>query len=199
MPQYAKPLARLIGELEKLPGIGPRSAQRLAYHILRSSKADVEALAAAILEVKQRIRFCSQCFNFAEEETCDICRDPRRDATTLCVVAEPRDITAMERTNEYRGLYHVLQGVISPQDGIMPEMLRVRELLSRVTTLGVCEVIIATAQTVEGDATALYLAGVLKPLGARVTRLALGLPVGAELDYADQATLSSALQWRREM
>jgi recombination protein RecR len=196
---YAKPLARLIGELEKLPGIGPKSAQRMAYHILRASRADVEALASAILEVKQRIRFCSECFSFTEEEVCEICRDPRRQRNVICVVAEPRDIMAIERTNEYHGLYHVLQGVISPQDGIMPEMLRIRELIARIGRLGVEEVIVATNPTVEGDATALYLAGLLKPSGVRVTRLALGLPIGAELDYADEATLSSALQWRREL
>jgi len=196
---YAKPLARLIGELEKLPGIGPKSAQRMAYHILRASRADVEALASAILEVKQRIRFCSECFSFTEEEVCEICRDPRRQRNVICVVAEPRDIMAIERTNEYHGLYHVLQGVISPQDGIMPEMLRIRELIARIGRLGAEEVIVATNPTVEGDATALYLAGLLKPSGVRVTRLALGLPIGAELDYADEATLSSALQWRREL
>jgi len=196
---YAKPLARLIGELEKLPGIGPKSAQRMAYHILRASRADVEALASAILEVKQRIRFCSECFSFTEEEVCEICRDPRRQRNVICVVAEPRDIMAIERTNEYHGLYHVLQGVISPQDGIMPEMLRIRELIARIGRLGAEEVIVATNPTVEGDATALYLAGLLKPSGVRVTRLALGLPIGAELDYADEATLSSALQWRRDL
>ena len=199
MLHYAKPLARLIGELEKLPGIGPKSAQRMAYHILRASRADVEALASAILEVKQRIRFCSECFSFTEEEVCEICRDPRRQRNVICVVAEPRDIMAIERTNEYHGLYHVLQGVISPQDGIMPEMLRIRELIARIGRLGAEEVIVATNPTVEGDATALYLAGLLKPSGVRVTRLALGLPIGAELDYADEATLSSALQWRRDL
>ncbi len=199
MLHYARPLARLIGELEKLPGIGPKSAQRMAYHILRASRADAEALAAAILEVKQKIRFCSECFNFAEEETCEICRDPKRQTTAVCVVAEPRDILAIERTNEYRGLYHVLQGVIAPQDGVMPDMLRIRELIGRVSRLGVQEVIVATNPTVEGDATALYIASLLKPAGVRVTRLALGLPIGAELDYADQATLSSALQWRRDL
>lgn len=199
MLHYARPLARLIGELEKLPGIGPKSAQRMAYHILRASRADAEALATAILEVKQKIRFCSECFNFAEEETCEICRDPKRQTTVVCVVAEPRDILAIERTNEYRGLYHVLQGVIAPQDGVMPDMLRIRELIGRVSRLGVQEVIVATNPTVEGDATALYIASLLKPAGVRVTRLALGLPIGAELDYADQATLSSALQWRRDL
>ncbi|NUQ71423.1 MAG: recombination protein RecR [Chthonomonadales bacterium] len=199
MLHHAKPLARLIGELGKLPGIGPKSAQRMAYHILRSSASDVQALAEALLEVKERIRFCAECFNFSEEETCSVCRDPRRNAHVVCVVAEPRDIMAIERTQEYRGLYHVLQGLVSPRDGIMPEMLRVRELLQRIATRGIEEVIVATNPTVEGDTTALYLAKLLKPVGVRVTLLAHGLPVGAELDYADPATLSSALQYRREL
>jgi len=192
-------LARLIGELEKLPGVGPKSAQRMAYHLLRAPRADTDALAAAIVEVKERIRFCSDCFNFSEDVRCDFCRDPRRKQTTICVVAEPRDIMAIEKTNEYSGLYHVLQGVISPQDGVMPDMLRIRELIERISHLGVTEIIVATNPTVEGEATALYLANLLKPSGVKVTRLAHGLPVGADLDYADQATLISALQWRREL
>lgn len=196
---YARPLARLIGELEKLPGIGPKSAQRMAYFLLRCPRPQAEALAAAILEVRDKIQFCRECFNFAEGEMCEICRDPRRDPRVICVVAEARDILAIERTSEFRGLYHVLQGLVSPQEGIMPEMLRLRELMERVSRLGTEEVIVATNPTVEGDITALQLANELKPLGVHVTRLALGLPVGAELDYADQATLSSALQFRREL
>ena len=199
MPHYAKPLARLIAELEKLPGIGPKSAQRMAFHILRISPEEAGQLASAIVEVKERIRFCSECFNFSVDERCDICRDTKRDPTLLCVVAETRDLMAMERTNEFRGLYHVLQGVISPQEGIMPDMLRIREIFPRIEKLGVQEVIIATNPTVEGDATAFYLAKLLKPLGVRVTRIAHGLPAGGDMDYADQATLVSALTYRREL
>ncbi|NLI00227.1 MAG: recombination protein RecR [Chthonomonadales bacterium] len=199
MLAYARPLARLIGELEKLPGIGPKSAQRVAYHILRMPKSAALALAEAIAEVQEAVRFCSVCFNFSEDEVCSICRDPRRNKTTICVVAEPRDLIAIEKTGEHRGLYHVLHGVISPQDGIMPEQLRIRELLQRLDQSETAEVIVATNPTVEGDATALYLSKLLKPLGIKVTRLAHGLPLGADLDYADQATIISALQWRREM
>jgi recombination protein RecR len=199
MAQYAKPLARLVGELERLPGIGPKSAQRMAFHLLRIPTEEARRLADAIIEVKERIHFCRQCFNLTDGDLCELCRDPRRDPSVICVVAEPRDLLAMERTNEYRGSYHVLQGVISPQEGILPDMLRVKELLARLSTPGVTEVIVATNPTVEGEATALYLARLIKPLGLRVTRLAHGLPAGGELDYADQATLISALNWRREM
>ena len=165
MPQYAKPLARLVASLEKLPGIGPKSAQRMAFHLLRCSDEEARALANAIIEVKERITLCPECFNFAESGPCEVCSDARRDRSLLCVVAEPRDLMAMERTNEFRGLYHVLQGVISPQDGVMPEMLKIRELLARVADGTVSEVILATNPTVEGDATAFYLARLLKPLG----------------------------------
>ncbi len=199
MAHYAKPLAVLVGELEKLPGIGPKSAQRMAFHLLRVPAEEARRLADAIVEVKERIHFCTTCYNLTDGDLCEICRDPRRDPAVICVVAEPRDLMAMERTNEYRGSYHVLQGVISPQEGILPDMLRVKELLARLSGPGVTEVIIATNPTVEGEATALYLARLLKPLGLRVTRLAHGLPAGGELDYADQATLISALNWRREM
>lgn len=199
MLHYAKPLARLVSELEKLPGIGPKSAQRMAFHLLRIPKEEAQQLANAILEVKERITFCRECYNFTDQDLCDICRDPRRDQTLLCVVAEPRDMIAMEKTNEYRGLYHVLGGVISPQEGIGPDALRIRELLSRLSRLQVQEIIVATNPTIEGEATALYLARQLKPIGFRVTRIAHGLPAGGDLDYADQATLISALQWRREM
>jgi recombination protein RecR len=196
---YAKPLAKLVAEFEKLPGIGPKSAQRLAFHILRSSEDEARRLAEAITEVKSHITLCSVCFNFTESQTCDICRDPKRDRSMLCVVAEPRDLVAMEKTNEYRGLYHVLGGVISPMDGIGPEMLKIRELTSRLGQDDVKEVILATNPTIEGDTTAMYLAGLLKPLGVKVTRIAHGVPVGGDLDYADQATLIQALEWRREM
>jgi recombination protein RecR len=196
---YAKPLARLVGELEKLPGIGPKSAQRLAFYMLRIPRDEARQLADAILDVKERIGVCSVCFNYTDQETCDICRSDRRDRSLLCVVAEPRDLLAMERTNEFTGRYHVLGGVISPMEGIGPEMLRIRELIERIQADGVREVVLATNPTVEGDTTAMYLARLIKPFGARVTKIAFGLPVGGDLDYADQATLVQALEGRREM
>ncbi|MBI3911933.1 MAG: recombination protein RecR [Armatimonadetes bacterium] len=196
---YARPLARLVGELEKLPGIGPKSALRLAFHLLRAPREEAEQLTQAILEVKDRIVSCRTCYNFSDQEVCDICRDERRDRSLLCVVAEPRDLMAMERTHEYRGLYHVLGGVISPMEGIGPEMLRLRELVERVQNGAVHEVILATNPTVEGDTTAMYVARLLKPFGAQVTKIAFGLPVGGDLDYADQATLIQALEGRRAM
>ncbi|MEJ5252342.1 MAG: recombination mediator RecR [Armatimonadota bacterium] len=197
--EYARPLAKLIRELEKMPGVGPKSAQRMAFHILRLPEEEARTLAEAILEVKERITTCKQCFNFTDEEVCPICRNPSRDASVLCVVADVRDLMAIERTQEYRGLYHVLQGVISPMDGVGAEQLRVRELLQRLQSGHVKEVIIAMNPTIEGDATALYLSRLVKPLGIRVTQLAHGMPVGGDLDYADQATLISALEWRREL
>ncbi|HOC30744.1 MAG: recombination protein RecR [Armatimonadetes bacterium] len=197
--EYARPLAKLIGELEKLPGIGPKSAQRLAFHLLRVSEDEARALADAVMDVKQRITFCSRCFNFTDQELCSICRDPRRDPSVLCIVSEPRDLIAMDKTNEFHGQYHVLHGVISPMDGVGPEMLKIRELLGRVRDGGIKEAIIATNPTVEGEATALYLSNLLKPLGIHVTRIAHGLPMGGDMDYADQATLIQALEWRREM
>jgi len=196
---YAKPLAKLVGELEKLPGIGPKSAQRLAFHILRSPEEEAKRLVEAITEVKSRMTLCSVCFNFTESEVCDICRDPKRDRAIICVIAEPRDLVAMEKTNEFKGLCHVLGGVISPMDGIGPEMLKIRELTSRLSQDGVKEIILATNPTIEGDTTAMYLAGLIKPFGVKVTRIAHGMPVGGDLDYADQATLIQALEWRREM
>ncbi len=197
--EYAKSLGRLIGQLERLPGVGPKSAQRMAFWILSHPREDAQALAEAILDVKERIRLCPVCFNFTDEEVCSIDRDARRDRSLLCVVAETRDLIAMEKTNEFKGVYHVLQGVISPMDGIGPELLKVRELMARLADDQVKEVILATNPTIEGDATALYLARLIKPLGIKVTRIAHGLPVGGDLDYADQATLIQALEWRREM
>ncbi|GIV18116.1 MAG: recombination protein RecR [Armatimonadota bacterium] len=198
--EYARPLAKLIRELEKMPGVGPKSAQRMAFHILRLPEEEARALAEAILEVKERITACKRCFNFTdEEELCPICRNPSRDASVLCVVADVRDLMAIERTQEFRGVYHVLQGVISPMDGISAEHLRVRELLQRLQSGEVREVIIAMNPTIEGDATAMYLSKLIKPLGIRVTQLAHGMPIGGDLDYADQATLISALEWRREL
>lgn len=199
MAFYAAPIARLLEELERLPGIGPKSAQRLAYHILRGDAESAARLADAIVEVKQSIRFCTRCFNFAEAELCEICADPQRDSSAICVVEEPRDVVAIERTGEFRGTYHVLQGAISPIDGIGPEQLRLRELVDRVSGGDVTEVILATNPNVEGETTALYVARLLKPLGIRVTRIASGLPVGGDLEYADEVTLGRALEARREM
>jgi recombination protein RecR len=196
---YAKPLARLVGELEKLPGIGPKSAQRLAFYVLRIPQDEARQLAEAILEVKERITTCSTCFNFTDQPVCDICKNDRRDSSMLCVVAEPRDLLAMERTNEFAGRYHVLGGVISPMEGIGPEMLRVRELIARIQEQDVKEVILATNPTVEGDTTAMYLARLIKPFGTKVSKIAFGLPMGGDLDYADQATLVQALEGRRPM
>jgi recombination protein RecR len=195
---FARPLAELISELERLPGVGPKSAQRLAYHLLRVSDAEAGRLADSIRNAKAKLRFCARCQNISENEVCEICRDGKRDSTIVCVVAEPRDIAALERVNEYRGTYHVLHGLLSPMDGVGPEQLRVKELLERLRE-DVHEVILATNPTIEGDATALYLAKLLKPIGIKVTRLAHGMPVGGELDYADSATLLSALEYRREM
>jgi recombination protein RecR len=196
---YAKPLARLVGELEKLPGIGPKSAQRLAFHILRATEEEARMLADSIVDVKERITLCKICFNFTDQELCEICRDPKRDRSVICVVAEPRDLVAMEKTNEYRGLYHVLQGVISPMEGVGPDVLKIRELQERVHQDHVTEVILATNPTIEGDTTAMYIAGLLKPFEIKVSRIAHGMPVGGDMDYADQATLIQAMQWRREM
>lgn len=196
---YPKPMARLVGALEKLPGIGPRSAQRLAFYIMRLPEEETRALSESIAEVRGSIRFCRVCHNYSEGEVCDICADARRDHSTICVVAEPRDLIAMEKTNEFKGVYHVLHGVISPLEGIGPEQLKIKDLQKRVSEDTVCEIILATNPTVEGDATSMFLAGILKPLGLKVTRIAHGMPVGGDLDYTDQATLIQALEWRREM
>ena len=197
--RYAPAIARLLEELERLPGIGPKSAQRLTYHILRAQERDTTRLAEAILEVKRVIHFCPKCFNFAERDLCDICGDSGRDHSMICVVEEPRDVVAIDRTGEFRGVYHVLQGAISPIDGIGPDQLRVRELVDRVGEGGVVEAVIATNPNVEGETTALYVARLLKPLGIKVTRIASGLPVGGDLEYADEVTLGRALEARREM
>ena len=198
MLHYAKPLAKLVAELERLPGIGPKSAQRMAFHILRQPQEEARQLAEAVLAVKEHIRLCSICSNFTDQELCEVCRDVKRDRSLLCVVAETGDLIAMETTNEFRGHYHVLQGLISPMDGVTPQMLKIRELFPRVAA-GVSEVILALNPTTEGQTTALFLADKLKPLGVKVTQIAHGLPAGGNLDYADQATLISALQWRREL
>ena len=196
---YPKSLARLVGEFEKLPGIGPKSAQRLAFHVMRVPEDETRSLADALMAVKGSIKFCTICHNYSEGDICDICADSRRDHAALCVVAEPRDLIAMEKTNEFRGVYHVLHGVISPLEGVTPDRLKIRDLQQRVAEGTVREVILATNPTVEGDTTSLYLAGILKPLGVKVTRIAHGMPVGGDLDYADQATLIQALEWRREL
>ncbi|MCE5314223.1 MAG: recombination mediator RecR [Armatimonadota bacterium] len=196
---YAKPLARLVGEFEKLPGIGPKSAQRLAFHVLRITEDEARALADAVMDVKAHIKLCPVCYNYTDQDRCEVCSDTKRDTSLLCVVAEPRDVVAMEKTNEFRGMYHVLGGVISPMDGISAEMLKVRELLARLSSGEIKEVVLATNPTIEGDATAMYIAQLIKPLGVKVTRIAHGMPVGGDMDYADQATLIQALQWRREI
>jgi len=199
MNYYARPVARLINELAKLPGIGPKTAQRLAFYLL-NAPADVALnLARALEEARSSIRYCSVCGNFTDEDPCFICRDGRRRRDIICVVERPRDVVAMEKTRGFNGLYHVLHGAISPMDGIGPEQLNIKSLLRRLDGGGVCEVILATNPNVEGDATALYLAGLLKPLGVMVTRIAHGLPVGADLEYADEITLSKSLEGRQEM
>lgn len=192
-------VADLIDELGRLPGIGPKSAQRLAFHILQAEPADVRRLAEVLVAVKERVRFCSTCGHVTEEEECRICRDPRRDPHSLCVVEESRDVIAIERTAEYRGRYHVLGGAISPIDGVGPDDLRMRELMQRLADGQITEVIIATDPNLEGEATATYLARMLTPLGLEVTRLASGLPVGGDLEYADEVTLGRAFAGRRRV
>jgi recombination protein RecR len=189
----------LIDELGRLPGVGPKSAQRIAFHLLAADPVDVRRLAQVLVEVKDRVRFCSVCGNVAEEDTCRICRDPRRDPAILCVVEEPKDVVAIERTREYRGRYHVLGGAISPIDGIGPDELRIRELMPRLADGTVLEVILATDPNLEGEATATYLTRLLRPMGLRVTRLASGLPVGGDLEYADEVTLGRAFEGRRSV
>ena len=196
---YAGPVQDLIDELGRLPGVGPKSAQRIAFHLLKLDTADAVRLARAITEVKERIGFCRRCWNVSEGEECGICADPRRDTTVLCVVEEPRDIVAIERTHEFRGRYHVLQGAISPIEGIGPDQLKVKELLVRLEPEGVTEVILCTNPNIEGEATAMYLARLLRPLGIRTTRIASGLPVGGDLEYADELTLGRALEGRRAL
>jgi recombination protein RecR len=193
----AEPVARLIEEFNKLPGIGPKTAQRLTFHLLRMPAEEARGLADAIVEVKERIGFCSTCFNITESDPCWVCRGAR-DRSMICVVEEPLDVLALERTGHYKGLYHVLHGAISPMEGIGPEELRIRELLGRLGE-GVQEVILATNPNLEGEATAMYLTKLLTPLGAKVTRLARGLPVGGDLEYADEVTLTRALEGRREL
>jgi len=194
-----EPVARLIDELNKLPGIGPKSAARLAFYLLRSPKEQTQALAEAILDMKERIVFCSVCFNITEEDPCAVCSDQSRDRSKICVVEEPLDVIALERTNDFKGLYHVLHGAINYMEGITPEQLKIDELLKRAQEDSVEEVILATNATTEGDATAMLINRQLARLGVRTTRIARGLPMGGDLEYADEVTLSRALEGRREM
>jgi recombination protein RecR len=196
---YVEPIAKLINELSKLPGIGNRTAQRLAFHIINMSSDDVDNLARAISEAKKKIVYCSHCNNISDSSTCSICGSKLRDKGTICVVEHPRDVIAMEKTREYKGVYHVLHGAISPMEGIGPEDIKIKELLSRLKDGEVKEVILATDPNVEGEATAVYISKLLKPLGIKTTRLAHGIPVGGDLEYADEVTLSKALEGRREI
>ncbi len=201
---YSGPVQDLIDELGRLPGVGPKSAQRIAFHLLKVSREDALRLARTIGDVKDKVTFCRRCFNIAETDDasdglCGICRDERRDGAVVCVVEEPRDIVAVEKTGEFNGRYHVLQGAISPIEGIGPDQLRVKELLARLDGEGITEVILCTNPNIEGEATALYLGRLLKPLGVKVTRIASGLPVGGDLEYADELTLGRALEGRREL
>lgn len=196
---YNRLTGRLIDELGKLPGIGPKSAQRLAFHIIKVTREEAESLAQAILEAKRNIRFCMNCYNLSEGELCEFCSEPGRDRSSICVVEEPKDIIAVERTGKFKGLYHVLGGVIAPMDGIGPGELRLYELMERVRKDRVQELIIATNPNTEGEATALFIADMVRDLGVRTTRIASGLPVGGELEYADEVTLGRALEGRREL
>jgi len=198
MGSHAKPIDDLIEALTRLPGVGKKSATRLAFHILRSDTAEAQRLARAILDVKEKIHFCTLCFNLTDEDPCQICRDDRRNRETLCIVEGPNDLIAIENTGEYKGRYHVLHGTISPLEGIGPENLKIKELMDRLRKEKVSEVILAINPTVEGSTTALYLADLIKPLGVRVTRIAYGIPMGSEIEYVDTMTLSKAMEGRRE-
>ena len=196
---YAKPLMRLLEALEKLPGIGPRSAERMAFYLLRTSREEARQLAQAVTDVKDRLRFCEVCFNLSEADRCEICQDASRDASLLCIVEEPKDVLAIEKTGAYRGLYHVLLGAIAPLDGIGPELLKIDELMARLAESAVQEVIVATDADKDGETTAAYLSKLLRTRGVKLTRIASGIPVGSHLEYADQATLARALEGRREL
>jgi recombination protein RecR len=194
-----EPLTRLIEELQRLPGIGPKGAQRLAFHVLKAPRDQAEQLAAAIRELKERVTYCSICNNITDVDPCEFCRDERRDRRVICVVEEPQNVAAIEKTREFKGVYHVLMGAISPLQGIGPDQLKVKGLLARVAQGDIAEVILATNPNVEGEATALYLARLFKPLGVKVTRIAMGVPVGSDLEYADEVTMHKALEGRREV
>ncbi|WP_042278378.1 recombination mediator RecR [[Clostridium] dakarense] len=199
MQVYTGPITRLIEEFSKLPGVGRKTAQRLAFHVINMNTNDVEALSKAIVEAKREIKYCSVCCNISDNDICSMCANKNRDASIICVVEDPRDVAAMERTRDYKGQYHVLHGVISPMDGIGPDMIKIKELIQRVGTQDVTEIIMATNPTIEGEATAMYIARLLKPMGIKVTRIAHGLPVGGDLEYADEVTISKALEGRREI
>jgi len=199
MSDFAAPLQRLIEEFRRLPGIGQKSAQRIAFHVLRNSRDDAARLAQAMLEVKDNLGICAECNNISEGEICSYCRDPHRDRTQVCVVEEPHNVLPIETTRTFEGVYHVLHGAISPLRGIGPEQLRIKGLLDRIAKGDVKEIILATNPTVEGEATAVYLSRLLKPLGLRVTRIAMGIPVGSDLEFADEVTISKSLENRREM
>lgn len=199
MQVYTGPITRLIEEFSKLPGVGRKTAQRLAFHIINMNTNDVEALSKAIIEAKREIKYCSVCCNITDTDPCSMCSNKKRDSSVICVVEDPRDVAAMERTREFKGQYHVLNGVISPMDGIGPDMIKIKELIQRLGTQDVREIIMATNPTIEGEATAMYIARLLKPMGIKVTRIAHGLPVGGDLEYADEVTISKALEGRREI
>src|SRR4030095_1081095 len=196
---FTRPLAKLIEEFQKFPGIGPKSAQRMAFHVLDMTPESAQELADAILDARDKVKHCSHCFNLSAQDPCEICTNERRDKQTICVVAEAKDLIALERTQEYKGQYHVLTGLISPLEGKGPDQLSIRELVNRVGTESATEVILAINPTVEGDATVLYLSHLLKPLGTKVSRLAFGVPCGSDLEYADDMTLTKALEGRREI
>jgi len=196
---HPESLSRLIERLQKLPGIGAKSAQRLAYHVLRTPREDADLLRAAIQDVKERVTYCTVCNNITDVDPCRFCADERRERHVICVVEEPQNVAAIEKTREFRGLYHVLMGVLSPLQGVGPDDLKIKGLLSRVADGGVTEVVLATNPNVEGEATALYLARLLKPLGLRVTRIATGIPVGSDIEYADEITMSKAMAGRRDV
>jgi recombination protein RecR len=199
MPDFAEPLARLIQEVKRLPGIGQKSAQRIAFHILRAKRDDVERLATALLDVKDNLGLCTQCNNISDSELCPYCRDSSRDARTICVVEEPHNVLPIETTRQFNGLYHVLHGSISPLRGVGPEQLRIKNLLERLEGGVTQEIILATNPTVEGEATASYLSRLLKPLGVKVTRIGMGIPVGSDLEFADEVTMLKSLENRREL
>ena len=199
MEYYVSPLQNLIDEFQKLPGIGNKTAQRLAYHVMNLPKEKAEKFANAIVEAKQRISYCKVCQNLSDKEECSICSSATRDHSIICVTESPRDVMQMERTNEFKGVYHVLHGAISPMDNVGPDDIKIKELMSRVTTGDVKEVIMATNPNLEGETTAMYISKLIKPFGVKVTRIAHGVPVGGELEFADEVTLSKALQWRIEI
>jgi len=196
---FTRPLAKLIEQFQKLPSVGPKSAQRMAFQILKMPESDVRKFAESLIEAKRDIKYCNICFNMSSQNPCEICRDNKRDKSTICVISETKDLIAIEKTNEYRGYYHVLQGMISPLDGIGPEELTLKELVSRLVDEEVQEVIVALNPSVEGDATSLYLSRILKPFNIKVTRIAFGMPVGSDLEYVDELTLARALEGRREI